>query len=63
MDLRVHHRLAYEGASIAQSVAPGDIVTVMEEGKSSRSTWKLRRMEEVHPGNEGLVRGATVEVV
>lgn len=63
MDLRVHHRLAYEGVRIAQSVAPGDTVTVMEEGKSSRSTWKLRRMEEVHPGNEGLVRGATVEVV
>ena len=38
MDLREHHRPAKEVASVAQSVAPGDIVTVMEEGKSNRST-------------------------
>ena len=33
VDLREHHRPANEGASVAQSVAPGDIFTVMEEGK------------------------------
>ena len=62
VDLREHHRPANEGACVAQSVAPGDIVTVMEEGKSNRSTWKLGKTEEVHPGNDGFVRGATVEV-
>ena len=46
MDLREHHRLANEGASVAQSVAPGDIVTEMEEGKSNRSTWKRERIAE-----------------
>lgn len=62
MDLREHQRPANEGACVAQSVAPGDIVTVMEEGKSNRSTWKLEKTEEVHPGNDGFVRGATVKV-
>ncbi|RMX59057.1 hypothetical protein pdam_00009980 [Pocillopora damicornis] len=46
VDLREHHRLANEGASVAQSVAPGDIVTEMEEGKSNRSTWKRERIAE-----------------
>ena len=61
VELREHHRLANEGASVAQSVAPGDIVTEMEEGKSNRSTWKRERIAEVHPGNNGFVGGATVE--
>ena len=38
VDLREHQRPADEGASVAQSVALADIVTVMEEGKSNRST-------------------------
>ena len=58
VDLREHQRPVDEGASVAQSVALADIVTVMEEGKSNRSTWKLGRIKEVHPGNDG----ATVEV-
>ena len=58
VDLRKHQRPTNEGASVAQSVALADIVTVMEEGKSNRSTWKLGRIKEVHPGNDG----ATVEV-
>ena len=62
VDLREHHRPAKEVASVAQSIASGDIFTVMEEGKSNRSTWKLGRIAEVHPGNDGFVRGATVKV-
>ena len=34
----------------------------MEEGKSNRSTWKLGRSAELRPGNDGFVRGTTVEV-
>ena len=35
----------------------------MEEGKSNRGTWKLGRVQEVHPGSDSLARGATVEVI
>ena len=35
----------------------------MEEGKSNRATWKRGKVQNVHPGNDGLVRGATVEVI
>ena len=35
----------------------------MEEGKSNRGTWKLGRVQEVHPGNDGFARGAIVEVI
>ena len=56
VDLRKHQRPTNEGASVAQSVALADIVTVMEEG--NRRTWKLGRITKVHPGNDG----ATVEV-
>ena len=62
VDLREHHRPANEGASVAHSAAPSNIVTEMEEGKSNRSTWKLGRIAELHPGNDGFPRGATVKV-
>ena len=62
VELREHHR-AKKGTSNGRSIKLGDIVTVMEEGKSNRGTWKLGRVQEVHPGNDGFARGATVEVI
>ena len=62
VELREHHR-AKEGTSNGRSIKQGDIVTVMEEGKSNRGTWKLGRVQEVHPGNDGFARGATLEVI
>jgi len=35
----------------------------MEEGKSNRGMWKLGKVLDVYPGNDGLVRGATIEIV
>ncbi|KAK2553209.1 hypothetical protein P5673_025406 [Acropora cervicornis] len=46
-----------------RSIKQGDIVTMMEEGKSNRGTRKLVRVQEVHPANDGLARGSTVEVI
>ena len=40
----------------------GDIVTVLEEGKSNRGTWKLGRVKDIHPGKDDCVTGATVDV-
>ena len=51
MDLREHHRPASHNQLLSC-----DIVTVMEEGKSNRSTWKFGRIVEVHSGNDGFVR-------
>ena len=62
VELREHHR-AKKGTSNGRSIKRGDIVTVMEEGKSNRGTWKLGKVQEVHPGNDGFARGATVEVI
>ena len=62
MELREHHgpkRETFNGAQIQL----GDIVTVMEEGKSNRGTWKLGKAQDLHPGSNGLVRGATVDAI
>ena len=63
VELREHHRALEKGAaSNSPSIQTGDIVTVMEEGKSNRGMWRLGKVLDVHPGNDGLVRGATIEV-
>ena len=63
VELRERHRALEKGAvSNAPSAETGDIVTVMEEGKSNRGMWKLGKVLDVYPGNDGLVRGATIEV-
>ena len=60
---RKHHRTLEKGAaSNSPSVETGDIVTVMEEEKCNRGMWKLGKVLDVHPGNDVLVRGATIEV-
>ena len=61
VELREHHRTKKETFT-GHSIQLGDIATVMEEGKTNRGTWKLGKVQDVHPGNEGLERGATVEV-
>ncbi|XP_044183283.1 uncharacterized protein LOC122963962 [Acropora millepora] len=63
VELREHHRALEKGAaSNSSSIQTGDIVTEMEEGKSNRGMWRLGKILDVHPGNDGLVRGATIEV-
>ena len=64
VELREHDRALEKGAArnSPSIVIDIDIVTVMEEGKSNRGMWKLGKVLAVHPGNDGLVRGATIEV-
>ena len=51
-----------ENGAASNSVQRGDSGTVMEERKSNRGMWKLGKVLDVHPGSDGLVRGATIEV-
>ena len=63
VELWEHHRALEKGAaSNSPSIETGDIFTVMEERKSNRGMWKLGKVLDVHPGNDGLVRRATIEV-
>ncbi len=62
VELREHHREHKSNTKGLPQVQVGDIVTVLEEGKSNRGTWKLGRVKDIHPGKDGCVRGATVDV-
>ena len=62
VELREHHREPRSNSKNLSHVQIGDIVTVLEEGKSNRTTWKLGRVKSLHPGKDGCVRGATVDV-
>ena len=62
VELREHHREPRINYKNLSHVQVGDIVTVLEEGKSNRTTWKLGRVKSLHPGRDGCVRGATVDV-
>ena len=50
------------------NLAPGDLVMMLDESNPSSnpqqriSTWKMGRVTAIHPGPDGLVRAASVEV-
>ena len=61
VELHEHHQVKGDTSS-AQVIREGDIVTVMEEGKTNRGTWKLGRVVKLLPGADGEVRAATVKL-
>ena len=61
VELREHHQVKRHTSS-APVIREGDIVTVMEEGKTNRGTWKLGRVVKLLPGADGEVRAATVKL-
>ena len=50
------------------NLSPGDLVMMLDESNPSSdphqriSTWKMGRIVAIHPGSDGLVRAASVEV-
>ena len=62
VELREYHREPKSISTDLPHAQVGDIVMVLEEGKSNRGTWKLGRVTAIHPGKDGYVRGATVDV-
>ena len=61
VELREHHQVKGHTSS-APVIREGDIVTVMEERKTNRGTWKLGRVVKLLPGADGEVRAATVKL-
>ena len=61
VELRDHHQVKGHTSS-APVIREGDAVTVMEEGKTNRGTWKLGRAVKLLPGADGEVRAATVKL-
>ena len=57
-----HNLEVKKTGSLSQRIAIGDVVTVRHEGKLPRAPWKLGKVMELHTGNDGNVRGATVKV-
>ena len=61
IELCEHHQVKGHTSS-APVIREGDIVTVMEEGKTNRGTWKLGRVVKLPLGGDGEVRAATVKL-
>ena len=61
VELREHHQVKGHTSS-APVIREGDIVTVMEEGKTNRGTWKSGRVVKLLPGTDGEVRAAAVKL-
>ena len=62
LELTEHHNLSVRRNSLSQ-ISLGDIVTVIDdEGKLSRSQWKLGKIEELIKGDNEAIRGAKLRV-
>ena len=58
LELREHHKMSVRRNNLPQ-ISLGDIVTVMDdEGRLSRSQWKLGKIEELIKSDDGAIRGA-----
>ena len=61
LSLHEFHSLAIKGCSF-DIICKGTVVSVQEENLW-RGSWKLGKIEEVHAGNDGKVRGCKVKVI
>ena len=58
-EVREHHRMT-SGKNHHDLIAKGDIVTIQDENRKNRTTWKLGKVESLIIGREEIVRGANV---
>ena len=58
---REFHNLAIKRCSF-DVISKGTVVSVQEDNQP-RGSWKLGKIEEVHTGNDGKVRGCKVKVI
>eukprot|EP00112_Aurelia_sp_Birch-Aquarium-sp1_P020282 Seg5190.2 transcript_id=Seg5190.2/GoldUCD/mRNA.D3Y31 product="hypothetical protein" protein_id=Seg5190.2/GoldUCD/D3Y31 len=61
VDLREYHKLETKRNNVPE-ISEGDIVTIEDENRRNRSTWRLGKVEEVKRGQDNVIRGANVRL-
>ena len=61
VDLREYHKLETKRNNIPE-ISEGDIVTIEDENRRNRSTWRLGKAEEVKRGQDSVIRGAKIRL-
>ena len=61
VDLREYHKLETKRNNVPE-IREGDIVTIEDENRRNRSTWRLGKVEEVKRGQDNVIRGAKIRL-
>ena len=61
MDLREYHKLETKRNNVPE-IREGDIVTIEDENRRNRSTWRLGKVEEVKGSQDNVIRGAKIRL-
>ena len=61
VDLREYHKLETKRNNVPE-ISEGDIVTIEDENRRNRSTWRLGKVEEVKRGQDNVIRGARIRL-
>ena len=61
VDLREYHRLEIKKSHVPE-ISEGDIVSIEDENRKNRATWKLGKVEAVKKGQDEVIRGARVRL-
>ena len=61
VDLREYHRLEIKRSHVPE-ISEGDIVSIEDENRKNRATWKLGKVEAVKKGQDEVIRGARVRL-
>ena len=61
VDLREYHKLETKRNNVPE-IREGDIVTIEDENRRNRSTWRLGKVEEVKRSQDNVIRGAKIRL-
>eukprot|EP00795_Rhopilema_esculentum_P015986 gene15986-7318_t len=61
VDLREYHRLEIKKSHVPE-ISEGDIVSIEDENRKNRATWKLGKVEAVKKGQDEVIQGARVRL-
>ncbi len=61
VDLREYHKLQYKGDG-TPDIQEDDIVTIEDENRKNRLSWKIGRVKSVRKGLDNIIRGAKIKL-